>query len=39
MTGATALNFKIKYKLSDAYICNNGYCLKNIFILVKNLKQ
>ena len=30
---------QINYKLSNAYVCNNEYCFKNIFILVKNLKQ
>ena len=27
---------KIKYKHPNAYICNQGYCFKNTFILVKD---
>lgn len=39
MTSATGSMLQINYKLSNAYICNNEYCFKNVFILVKNLKQ
>jgi len=27
----------IKYKLSKGYISNNGYCFKNIFLIVQNI--
>ena len=30
---------QIKYKLSNAYICNQGYCFKNSFILVQDISQ
>ena len=39
MTSATGSKLQINYKLSNAYICNNEYCFKSVFILVKNLKQ
>ncbi|KAL6332367.1 hypothetical protein AAG906_004937 [Vitis piasezkii] len=29
----------IKYKLSNAHICNQGICIKQTFILVKDLKE
>ena len=28
---------KIKYKLSRAHICNNGYCFENIFTIVSDV--
>ena len=31
--------FQVKYKLSNAYICNQGYCFKNSFILVRDISQ
>ena len=37
MTNGMAL--QIKYKLSKAYICNQGYCFKNSFILVRDISQ
>ena len=36
MTSATGLKPQIKYRLLNFEICNNEYCFKNIFILVKN---
>ena len=30
---------EIKYKISNAYICNQGYCFKNSFILVRDISQ
>ena len=39
ITSATKSKLKISYNLSSVYICNNKYCFKNVFILVKNLKQ
>ena len=39
MTSATGFKLQINYKLLNAYIYNNEYCFKNIFTLVKNLKQ
>ena len=36
-TNGTAL--QVKYKLSNAYICNQGYCFKNSFILVRDMSQ
>lgn len=39
MTSSTGSKLQINYKLSNAYICNNEYCFKNIFIVVKNPKQ
>lgn len=28
---------KIKYKLDKGYIYNNGYCLKNTFLIVRDI--
>ena len=39
LSGANGSNLKVQYKLSCAKICNQGYCFKNQFILVKNLTQ
>ena len=39
LNAANGSKLKIKYKLSDAYICNQEICLKTSFILVKNLNQ
>ena len=33
------MTLQIKYKLSNAYICNQGYCFKNSFILVRDISQ
>ena len=30
---------QVKYKLSSAYIRNQGYCFKNSFILVRDISQ
>ena len=38
MASATRSKLQINYKLPNAYICNNEYCFKNVFILVTNLK-
>ena len=35
MSSATRSKLQINYNLSNAYICNNEYCFKNVFILVK----
>ena len=37
--GANGKKLTIKYKLSDAHICNQGICIKQTFILVKDLKE
>ena len=37
--GANGRKLAIKYKLSDAHICNQGICIKQTFILVKDLKE
>ena len=37
--GANGKKLIIKYKLSNAHICNQGICIKQIFILVKDLKE
>ena len=37
--GANGKKLAIKYKLSDAHICNQGLCIKQTFILVKDLKE
>ena len=29
--------FNTRYKLNKGYIQNNGYCLKNIFLIVQNI--
>ena len=39
MTSAVRFKLQLNYKLSNAYICNNEYCFKNIVILVKILIQ
>ena len=39
LSGAGGNSLIIKYKLSCAKVCNNGYCFKNQFILVKKLSQ
>ncbi|ESQ33307.1 hypothetical protein EUTSA_v10005523mg, partial [Eutrema salsugineum] len=39
LSGANGSNLKVQYKLPCAKICNQGYCFKNQFILVKNLSQ
>ena len=39
LSGANRSNLKVQYKLPYAKICNQGYCFKNQFILVKNLTQ
>jgi len=36
-TNGTAL--QVKYKLSNAYICDQEYCFKNSFILVRDMSQ
>ena len=33
------MTLQIKYQLSNAYICNQGYCFKNSFILVRDVSQ
>ena len=30
---------QVKYKLSNAYICSQGYCFKNSFILVRAMSH
>ena len=37
--GANGQDLNINYKLSDAHICNQGVCIKQTFILVKDLKE
>ena len=37
--GANGKKLTIKYKLSDAHISNQGICIKQTFILVKDLKE
>ena len=37
--GANGRKLVIKYKLSNAHICNQGICIKQTFILVKDLKE
>ena len=37
--GANGKELTIKYKLSDAHTCNQGICIKQTFILVKDLKE
>ena len=37
--GANGKRLDIEYKLSDAHICNQGICIKQTFILVKDLKE
>ena len=32
-------HYKLKYQLSNVYICNQGYCFKNSFILVRDISQ
>ena len=39
LSGTNGTNLKVRYKLPSAKICNQGYCFKNQFILVKNLSQ
>ena len=39
LASASGADMKIKYKLSDTYICNQGICLHSSFLLVKNLQQ
>ncbi|KAM7510610.1 hypothetical protein LguiB_009485 [Lonicera macranthoides] len=39
MTSARGNKLKINYKLSNAYVCNDGMCIRTTFILVKNLSQ
>ena len=34
---ANSSPLKIIYKLSEAYICNDGFCFQNTFILVKDM--
>ena len=36
---ANGMALQIKYQLSNAYICNQGYCFKNWFILVRDISQ
>ena len=36
---ANGKKLTIKYKLSDTHICNQGICIKQTFILVKDLKE
>ena len=36
---ASGSKIQINYKLSNAYICTNENCFKNVIILVKNLQQ
>ena len=37
--GANGKKLAIKYNLSNAHICNQGICIKQTFILVKDLKE
>ncbi|KAL6326035.1 hypothetical protein AAG906_038527 [Vitis piasezkii] len=37
--GANGKKLIINYKLSNAHICNQGICIKQTFILVKDLKE
>ncbi|KAL6349740.1 hypothetical protein AAG906_041147 [Vitis piasezkii] len=37
--GANGKKLAIKYKLPDTHICNQGICIKQTFILVKDLKE
>ena len=37
--GANSKKLYIKYKLSNAHVCNQGICIKQTFILVKDLKE
>ena len=37
--GANGKRLAIKYKLSNAHICNQDICIKQTFILVKDLKE
>ena len=39
LSGVNDKRLAIKYKLSDAHICNQGICIKQTFILVKDLKE
>ena len=36
---ASGSKMEVQYKISNASICNDGYCFKNPFVLVKNLSQ
>ena len=37
--GANGKRLAIEYKLSNAHICNQDICIKQTFILVKDLKE
>ena len=39
LSGANGKRLAIKYKLSNAHVCNEGICIKQTFILVKDLKE
>ncbi|GAV71987.1 hypothetical protein CFOL_v3_15476 [Cephalotus follicularis] len=34
---ANGENFRVKFKIPDVHICNDGICIKQAFILVKDL--
>lgn len=37
LMSANGAPLKIKYKLDKVYICNDGYCFKNTFFIVKDI--
>ncbi|GAV87565.1 hypothetical protein CFOL_v3_30991 [Cephalotus follicularis] len=37
LSTANGENHRVKFKISDAHICNEGICIKQSFILVKDL--
>ena len=39
LSGANGKRLVIKYKLSNAHICNQGICIKQTFILVRDLRE
>ena len=39
LSGANATRLMIDYKLSNAHICNQDICIKQTFILVRDLKE
>ena len=39
LSGANGTRLVIDYKLSNAHICNQDICIKQTFILVRDLKE
>ncbi|GAV77045.1 hypothetical protein CFOL_v3_20517 [Cephalotus follicularis] len=37
LSTANGENLSVKFKISDVHICNDGICIKQTFILVKDL--